>query len=713
MSKGISTRIRVQDGMSGPLRSMTKALNIALAGFEAMQTASAQAVDLTSIHEAQRELAAMPAYLDNWEREIQQANAEQERLNRTINRGGGAMDGLVRKVGGLVAAYASVQTVQAAMDYSDTLTQTEARLKMLVGTQEELLSLEDQIRASAERARATYAGTADIVAKMGQRAGGSFTSNDELIRFTETLNKMFVIAGASQEEQASASLQLTQALGSGVLRGEEFNAVFEAAPNIMQEVAEYMSVPIGKLRDMAGEGQITADVVKNALLDASGDIDDAFNDIPYTFGQVFTMFKENALESLDPVFDRMGEMANSQAFQAFAVNSGAAVAVLADVLLDALNLTAGVTNFVVEYWPVMAPIIYGVAAAMGVYLLATKGVVAAQAIGAAVSGAYHAAQNFLSIGFGILTGNTAAASAAVFTFNSALMASPITWIILAVIALIAILFAVVAAINKVTGSSVSAVGIITGALAVAGAFIANLVIGLLNGIIQWTWTIFVEPFIGIIEWVLNVANGGFNSFGDAVANLIGQIIGWFLSLGKVVTKIIDAIFGTDWTAGLSSLQDSVTAWGKNENAITLEREAPTIDYRMEYGNAWDSGYGFGEGIADSVGGLFGGFNADPAGSAAGGFAGAVTPYDELAGAAGKTADNTDKIAKSLDTSEEDLRYLRDIAEREAINRFTTAEIKIDMKNDMKVSSGMDLNGMINGLEEVLTEKMEAAAAGVY
>ena len=168
---------------------------------------------------------------------------------------------------------------------------------------------------------------------------------------------------------------------------------------------------------------------------------------------------------------------------------------------------------------------------------------------------------------------------------------------------IGLLYGVVAIINKVTGSSISATGLICGAIAVAGAFIGNTVIGLLNALIQYIWAIFVAPFLGIVEWILNVCNGGFNSFGDAVANLIGQIIGWFLNLGKVVT-IIDAIFGTNWTAGLESLQSSVTAWGKNENAITLDKNAPTIDYRFEYGDAWAAGNDFGKGIDAKIGGMF-------------------------------------------------------------------------------------------------------------
>ena len=198
-----------------------------------------------------------------------------------------------------------------------------------------------------------------------------------------------------------------------------------------------------------------------------------------------------------------------------------------------------------------------------------------------------------------------------------------------IVAIITILYVVVAAINKVTGSSISATGIIVGAVATAGAFIGNIAIATINGILHLVWA-FVEPFIGIVEWILNVVNGGFDSFGDAVANLIGQIISWFLSLGKVVTTIIDAIFGTDWTSTLSNLQKEVIAWGKNDNAITLSREAPGIDYRFSYTDAWNWGY-------DKGSNLFGSGDNTAADLA-------QQIADNTAGA----KDNTDKIADALD-----------------------------------------------------------------
>lgn len=269
-------------------------------------------------------------------------------------------------------------------------------------------------------------------------------------------------------------------------------------------------------------------------------------------------------------------------------------------IFGGIGLVAGIIGRAIsDNWSIIEPIMWGVIAVLSVYAgylaltngieLISKGIKIASCVAAYA----HAAAT------GIEVTATAAATAAQYGFNTALLACPITWIIIAIIALIAVFYMVVAWINKIQNTSISATGIICAAFAFAGTVIWNTVIGILNAIIQSAWSTFVEPFLGIIEWVLNATNGGFDSFGGAVANLIGQIISWFLSLGKVVTQIIDAIFGTDWTSGLSSLQDSVISWGKSNTAITIDRNAPELNGRIAYSDAINVGYQFGQGIDKS------------------------------------------------------------------------------------------------------------------
>lgn len=673
----IRSQMVLNDQVTGVLKNITRALDITLHSFEQMQDASANAVDVRLLNQARAGLGEVNLAVREMEenyrraaqqeqqvtRNIRQSTQAEQQLNASIRGGNDALDDMVGKAKNLAATIGASVGLKKLIELSDQMTSTTARLNFIVDDGGSVKALEAKIMASAQRSRAAYLDTASAIASMGANAGAAFTSNDELIAFMEQVNKQFVIGGASAQGQAAAMLQLTQAMAAGALRGEELNSILENAPGIARAIEQYMGIAEGSIKSYAEKGAVSATVVKNALLSIADETNAKFNGMAMTWGQVWTQMGNIALKVTRPLLTAINWLAN--------------------------NLS------------VIGPILLGLGAAFLVFQVAAHWT----QIATVVTAAYHAVVNLLSIGFGVLTGNTAAASAAVFTFNSALLASPITWIIMLIAVVIGLLYGVVAIINKVTGSSISATGLICGAIAVAGAFIGNTVIGLLNALIQYIWAIFVAPFLGIVEWILNVCNGGFNSFGDAVANLIGQIIGWFLNLGKVVTTIIDAIFGTNWTAGLESLQSSVTAWGKNENAITLDKNAPTIDYRFEYGDAWAAGNDFGKGIDAKLGGMF---NMGGLGDSSGFDLGDIAAYT------GETADNTGKTADALAVTEEQLEYLRDIAERDAINRFTTAEVKIDMTGmTNRIDGSADLDGVISQLTEGFTEALVTAAEGVH
>lgn len=673
----IRSQMVLNDQVTGVLKNITRALDITLHSFEQMQDASANAVDVRLLNQARAGLGEVNLAVREMEenyrraaqqeqqvtRNIRQSTQAEQQLNASIRGGNDALDDMVGKAKNLAATIGASVGLKKLIELSDQMTSTTARLNFIVDDGGSVEALEAKIMASAQRSRAAYLDTASAIASMGANAGAAFSSNDELIAFMEQVNKQFVIGGASAQGQAAAMLQLTQAMAAGALRGEELNSILENAPGIARAIEQYMGIAEGSIKSYAEKGAVSATVVKNALLSIADETDAKFNGMAMTWGQVWTQMGNIALKVTQPLLTAVNWLAN--------------------------NLS------------VIGPIVLGLGTAFLVFQVAAHWT----QIAAVATAAYHAVVNLLSIGFGVLTGNTAAASAAVFTFNSALLASPITWIIMLIAVVIGLLYGVVAIINKVTGSSISATGLICEAIAVAGAFIGNTVIGLLNALIQYIWAIFVAPFLGIVEWILNVCNGGFNSFGDAVANLIGQIIGWFLNLGKVVTTIIDAIFGTNWTAGLESLQSSVTAWGKNENAITLDKNAPTIDYRFEYGDAWAAGTDFGKGIDAKIGGMF---NMGGLGDTSGFDLGDIAAYT------GETADNTGKTADALAVTEEQLEYLRDIAERDAINRFTTAEIKIDMTGmTNRIDGSADLDGVISQLTEGFTEALVTAAEGVH
>ena len=631
----IRSQMVLNDGMTSVLRKISGALTTTLDVFEQMQRASGQSINSAQFAAARSQLVG--------------ANAELDKMVDNFQKAGSKADGLMGKISGIAAGIASIATVQKLVNLSDDVTSAQARLNLLVTDGGSVDELEAKIMASANRSRSAYLDTASAVAKLGLNAGNAFDHDmDQVIAFMEQVNKQFVIGGATAQEQSNAMVQLTQAMAAGALRGEELNSILDSAPGIARAIEQYMGVAEGSIKEYAAEGKVTAQVVKNALFSVADETNAKFESMPMTWAQVWTMMSNIALQALEPVLTFINWLANN-----------------------------------IE---IIGPLVLGVAAALAVYLIATKGVAAATKVWTAVQTA----------------------------FNAVMALNPVFLIIMGIILLIALIYAVVAAVNRVTGASTSATGIICGAVLVLAAIIGNTVIGLLNAIIQFIWSIFVEPFLGIIEWILNVCNGGFNSFGDAVANLIGNIISWFLSLGKVVTKIIDAIFGTDWTGGLNALQDKVLAWGKNENSITLDREAPTIDHRFEYGDAWSKGYDFGAGVENKIGGMFnmgdgGGFDMSSMMGDVGGF-----DMSSMMGDVGSIAGDTGSIADSLSVTDEELEYLRDIAERDAINRFTTAEVKIDMTGmTNKIDGSADIDGIITELTDGFTEALVTAAEGVH
>lgn len=553
--------------------------------------------------------------------------------------------------------------------------------------------------------------TADVVAKMGQRAGSAFGSTDEIIAFTETLSKMYKIAGASQEEQKSSMLQLTQALGSGVLRGEEFNAVFEAAPNIMQAVADYMDVPLGKLKDLASDGQITAGIVKNAVLGAAEEVNSDFASMPATFEQAWSLFSNQALMALDRYGTNWVKSRQAMISQSFASLSGQALAVFAGTVVSLLDAVAGAAGFVADNWSVIGPIVYGVAAAIALYTAALVAHNTVQAVGnglkavAALRETVHAAHLAMS------TGATFAATAAQYGLNAALLACPLTWILLAIIAVIAILYAVVAAINKVTGSTYSASGIIMGVLSVAVSFVMNLFLALLElvfGVVERL----VNPFIVFANFLANV----FVDPVGAVIHLFGDMADSVLAILEKIASAIDLVFGSNLAAAVSDWRGTLSAkvegaaekYGNGKYQKVMDNLDLSVEKtgmgRFDYGAAWDKGYSQGEAWGDKISGILSGNKGS----------GGTGGYEDLLGSidagVGETASNT---GKALDISDENLKYMRDIAERDAVNRFTTAEIRVDMVNNNSVSSNMDLDGMMDYMVTGVKTAMEQAAEGVH
>lgn len=547
--------------------------NLAQAEAQQMELNDAmQRMDGSAINQAYNRLNST---ISSSERYIRDNINAQNDFTEEVQRSTNETSNLGRNIGRMVAAYVSFQSIGNVINLSDELVQTTARLDLMNDGLQTTKELQDMIYLSAQRSRGAYLDMADIVGKLGQRAGDVFDSNMQTLQFAENLNKAFIVAGASQEEMNSATLQLTQALGSGVLRGEELNAVFEAAPNIIQTIADYMDVPIGQIREMASEGQITAEIVKNAMLSATDAINAEFESMPKTFNQIWQGFQNTALMAFQPVLQRMNQIANSDAFQAFVNRAINAVATLSSVVLTVFDWMISLGQSIANHWDIISPIIYGIAAALtfylgvlGVYrtaLAITNGI---EAISATIK-AVQAAASMMQ------AGATFAATAAQHGLNAAMLASPITWVILAIIALIVVTYAVVAAINHFTGTSISATGIIAGAFAWLGMLIWNTLILIANiaiATVEWivnVWNLGVwavqMAFIGLLTVILFVFDMILN-IGIIAAELL--VNGWNLAIWGIQVMFQDfkivslAVLDGILNFGISTAEFFANAWNK-------------------------------------------------------------------------------------------------------------------------------------------------------
>ena len=495
----IRTTLALYDGVTGPLKAMCRGMNSLINVMESAKGSFSDAFDPTVLQQIREDLAEATVGFDQMEQNIRQADKAQSKFNNTIQEGSSAAGGMLSQIKKIAVAVGGLATVKKLVDLSDDLSSTKARLNLIVDDGGSVAELEKKIMASAQRSRASYLTTAKAISQMGLMAGDAFANNDELIAFTETLNKAFVNVGAGTQQIEAATLQLTQAMASGVLRGEELNSVFENAQPVIQAIADYLGEPIGKIRTLAAEGKITADIIAGA-------------------------------------FAVLG---------AFLINT---------FIVPAQNGFARFANFI---------------------------------------------------------GNV---------FNNPIAAVEVA---------------------------------------------------------------FYDMFLTVLGYISKLAH--------AIEDVINKIPG--------VT--VDITSGLDnFYAGIEKAQQKV----KDESGwVEYVKKMDFIDYS----DAASAGYKFGEGIADKVSGFFGGgldsIDAFNMGNA----------WDGIYGNTADTAANTAATAEALDIAEEDLAYLRDIAEREAINRFTTAEIKVEQHNENHISKDADLDGIMDAWANDFAEKLEVSEEGVH
>jgi tape measure domain-containing protein len=698
------------DNANAELEQLRMQLNQAIQEQNSLNQAM-QNMDVSAANDAYLRLSQT---VGNTERYIRDNVDEQGRFNQEISAGTQQANELTNTIKRAVAAYVSIQTVGKALNISDELVQTTSRLNMMNDGVQTTAELVNMVYAAAQDARGSFSQMADVVARFGNNAKDAFSSSEEVVAFADLIQKQMTIAGASTQEAANAELQLSQALGSGVLRGDELNSIFEQAPNLIQNIADYLDVPIGKIREMAADGELSADVVKAAIFSAADDINSKFNEMPMTWGQMWQSMQNTALIAFQPVLQRLNDLANSEAFQTFIQGAIEAMATLANILLNVFDLAVSIGAFIGDNWSIIAPIVYGIVAALTAYI-------AISAIVAAINGVMAIAEGVKAAAQMMATGTTFAETAAQQGLNAALMACPLTWIIMLILALIVVIFAVCNAIAKMTGIANSGFGVITGGVNVVIQFFKNLGLTVAN------------IALGIGNAIAALASNMMTAFHNAICS----VQSWFYNLLSTALSVIEGICSAlnklpfvefDYS-GISSAADDYAA--KASEAAGNKEDYQSISDAFNEGfttfdafqdgwasDAFNAGAAWGDGIADKVSNfslsdVFGQTDIPNVGDYTSGFNDAIA-NSGVGDSIGNIDDNTGKIKDSLEVSEEDLKYLRDIAEQEAINRFTTAEINVDMSGMQNtVNSGDDIDGFMTKLTDSVNEAVDNMTEGVH
>ncbi len=636
----IRTSIQITDGMSPAFRSMTTAMNIVLNSFESLQRASHNAIDTNSIQAARTELARAETSFNSVEQQIREANQQQQGLNQSIRNGQSAADGLMEKIKGIAISIGTAFGIKKILELSDGMASTNARLDLINDGLQTQAELQDKIFQAAQRSRVAYGETASTVAKLGLLAKDAFTGNDEAIAFAELMSKSFKVSGASVSEASNGMYQLTQAMASGRLQGDEFRSIMENAPMLAQAIAKYAGKSMGELREMSKEGEITSQIIKNAMFSAADDINKKFETMPMTFGQVATVIGNNLLQTFDPVIQTIGKGG----------------------------------QLIYDNWSIIEPVFWGLTTAVGAYALIT----------------------------GIQTAATWLAVAANRALIITMLTNPVLWIALAIGVLIGVIYKWVQSVGGIEVAWMIAMnGIMTAWDWVKIGFFTGVywVIDLWNKMMLGIMT----ASVGIQNFMGDMKSGVLNILQGMVNGAIGIINDFINILNKIPGVSIDAI---------ANVSFGTTAQMENE-AAKQSRNAGLTDYRNEI----ETGMA---GRDASLAQMKTDARSATAqrqtvinASMAEALAKNSTIDDNVKNNVAYTAANTGSMKDSMDASKEDLKYLRDMAEQEVVNRFTTAQVKVDVTNHNNINSDMDIDGVISHFGKALEETIETVAEGVH
>lgn len=696
----VNNSINLNDRMTPVLRSIMKALDSTLVAMASVDKVSQKAFQQAS-RDAQNASRAIDGFRTSLTQTHQPAKQSFIHIVEGANQAEGAMDNLISKAKGLLATYLGFQGVSQLVQGGDTFIGNVARLDLMNDGLQTTSQLQQQIYEASQRSLGNYNEMTAAVAKLGITANHAFGSSKEIVAFTELLNKQFSIAGASQSEKAGAMYQLTQAMASGRLQGDEFRSILENAPMLAKTIADSMGMNYKQMKEASTKGMITSDIIKKALFSVAEETNTKFAEMPMKFGDLWMQTTNKMVKGLEPVYIKLRQMWNNKQFQTFIDGMTNGLVVLLGQTVKFVEFVAGVGSFVAKNWQLMAPPIFLAAFAMGALVAAHIAYSTWLGISTAASAVYTAWLD-------MQTGGTFAAAAAQYGLNAALLACPITWIVLGIAAIIAIIYLVVAAINHFAGTSISATGIIAGVFKTLGAVIWNtfLAVG------EFVWTI-IQNLWNRFALFANFLANVFHSPVSSIIHLFSDMAMQVLNIIGGIAKAIDTVFGSNlagsvdgWKAGLKDLTSkAVEKFAKDEN---YDKKVATLDKslqdqfgldRMGYGDAYTSGYEWGKDKQQNVKDMFKvgdkKYNMDD------------QFFKDMQADLAKTAVNTGKLAEGVNLADEDVELLKENARVNFVNKFTTMTPNVNASfGDVRETA--DVKGIIETLKQSVLDALESS-----
>ncbi|ABX41175.1 tape measure protein [Lachnoclostridium phytofermentans] len=579
-----------------------------------------------------------------------------------VGKGIGSVGNIINSVTSFGTKYLDKVENSKILKTADALAQTRTKLTAMTGSQAEADQFQQRIFDSAQNSRTSYESTANMV--LGLSAKGSFSNKEQIVTFTELVNKNSVLGGASAEGTKGVQTAVTEAMVSGTLSGEGFNNVLENAYPIIENIAAYLNKPIEAVQKMGAQGEISGEFLANAMFASAQKTNEEFSKTPMTFEQLISSIKDKALMVFQPVLQKISELTQNQEFMNMIQNIMSGLTFVGDLALRIVGVLINAASAIVDNWSWIAPMILLIAVAFGIWKLSV----------------------LLS-------------SFSIKELTASLLACPLVWIIGIIMAIIAVIKIVIDHINKVGDKTYTVAGVICGILGGVGAFVWNLFLGLGDFILSFV-NLIANAFIGVANFFANVFKNPISSIIYLFQGMADGVLGILEGIANAIDFVFGSNFGgtvAGWRSGLKDMADAAV-----QKLAPDEKYEQKIDYlnlsmesfgltRAEYSDWWDKGNEFGNKIND----LFKGSTGDD------------KSFDDTWDGILK---NTDKIAHNTELQPDDLSYLLELAERDAINRFTTAEVKIDMGGVYNtVSSKQNLDGIVEYLTDKLRDELNNTA----